>query len=343
MFRSLAVAAAALTLASCGSADQASRDQIRIVGSSTVYPFTTAVAEQFVNSRGLKAPVIESTGSGAGIRFFCAGVGPQHPDMTNASRRMTKTELELCRSNGVTEVMEVQVGLDGIALATAADGIPVQLTRAEVYKALAANPMGRPNTAKLWSDVNPALPAVPISVMGPPSTSGTRDSLAELIMTPGCEQAYPEVLQIKETDGDRAEELCTRIRDDGVYIDSGENDNLIVQKLTTNPNAVGVFGFSYLQENGSRLKGVPVDGVEPTYATISGGQYPGARPMFLYVKRQHLKAVPGISEFLQDYASAWGDDGPLVKRGMIASSAADRTAAKAVIDNGTLVDPAVLH
>lgn len=343
MFRPLAFAAlASLSLAACGGANQGSRDQIKIVGSSTVYPFTTAIAEQFVNSRGMPAPVIESTGTGAGMRFFCAGVGPQHPDMTNASRRMTPSEFDLCQQNGVTEIMEVQVGLDGIALATAANGPQINLTRAEIYRALAAEPMGQPNTAKLWSDINPDLPAVPISVMGPPSTSGTRDSLAELILTPGCEAAYPEVEQIAETNEDRAEELCTRVREDGVYVDSGENDNLIVQKLVANPSAVGVFGFSYLEENAGRLRGVPIDGVAPTYETISSGQYPGARPMFLYVKKQHMKAVPGIAEFLADYAANWGDDGLLTRRGMIASGAEARQSAQALIENQTVLTKADL-
>ncbi len=346
MFRPLAFAAlATLTLTACGGGggSQASRDQLKVVGSSTVYPFTTAVAEQFVNSRGLKAPVIESTGTGGGIRFFCAGVGPQHPDMANASRRMTPSEFDLCAQNGVTEIMEVQVGLDGIALANATGGPAISLTRAEVYRALAAEPMGQPNTSKLWSDINPSLPAIPIAVMGPPSTSGTRDSLAELIMHPGCEEAYPEVLEIEKTNEDRAEELCTRVRDDGVYVDSGENDNLIVQKLVANPNSVGVFGFSYLEENAGRLKGVVIDGVEPTYQTIAGGQYPGARPMFLYVKKQHMKAVPGIPEFLADYASAWGDDGPLTRRGMIASGAEARQRAQGIIDTQTVITKADLE
>ena len=178
------IALSALSLSACGGSGQASRDQIKIVGSSTVYPFTTMVAEQFVNSSSFKAPVIESTGTGGGMKLFCAGVGPQHPDMTNASRRMTASEFDLCQRNGVTDILEVQVGMDGIAFAESINGPKIQLTLAEAYRALAATPMGKPNTAKLWSDINPSLPAVPISVMGPPATSGTRDSLHELIMHP---------------------------------------------------------------------------------------------------------------------------------------------------------------
>lgn len=327
------IALSALVLSACGGG-QASRDQIKIVGSSTVYPFTTMVAEQFVNSSSYKAPVIESTGTGGGMKLFCAGVGPQHPDMTNASRRMTTSEFDLCQRNGVTDILEVQVGMDGIAFAEAINGPKIQLTLAEAYRALAASPMGKPNTARLWSDINPSLPAVPISVMGPPATSGTRDSLHELIMHPGCEDAYPQVKDIEKTDKDKATELCTRVREDGVYVDSGENDNLIVQKLSANPNAIGVFGYSYLEENASRLKGVPVNGVEPSYAAISSGQYPGARAMFIYVKKQHLKAVPGINEFLAQYTRMWDPGGPLAKRGMIASSDADRSKASDTIAKG---------
>ena len=339
------IALSALTLSACGGSGggQASRDQIKIVGSSTVYPFTTMVAEQFVNSGSFKAPVIESTGTGGGMKLFCAGVGPQHPDMTNASRRMTASEFDLCQRNGVTEIMEVQVGMDGIAFAESINGPKIKLTLAEAYRALAATPMGQPNTAKLWSDINPSLPAVPISIMGPPATSGTRDSLHELIMHPGCEEAYPQVKEIEKTDKDKAKELCTRVREDGVYVDSGENDNLIVQKLSANPNAIGVFGYSYLEENASRLKGVPVNGVDPSYAAISSGQYPGARAMFIYVKKQHLKAVPGINEFLGQYTKMWEPEGPLTKRGMIASSDADRSKASDVIAQGVTMKRDGLH
>lgn len=335
MRRLTLIALSALSLTACGGGGgQASRDQIKIVGSSTVYPFTTMVAEQFVNSTSFKAPVIESTGTGGGMRLFCSGVGPQHPDMTNASRRMTPSEFDLCQRNGVTEIMEIQVGMDGIAFAESVEGPKIKLTLAEAYRALAANPMGKPNTSKLWSDINPALPAVPISIMGPPATSGTRDSLHELIMHPGCEEAYPEVKEIEKQDKDKATELCTRVREDGAYVDSGENDNLIVQKLAANPNAIGVFGYSYLEENAGRLKGVPVNGVEPSYEAISSGEYPGARAMFIYAKKQHLKAVPGISEFLAQYTRMWDPEGPLTKRGMIASSDTARARAAETIAQG---------
>ena len=335
------IALTALALAGCDR--QATRDQIKVVGSSTVYPFTTAVAEAFVNkSTQAKAPVIEQGGTGAGMKLFCGGIGVAHPDIVNASRRIKKSEFELCQKNGVTEIMEIQIGNDGIALAESNAGPKMALTRKDIYLALAANPMGKPNTAKTWKDVNASLPAIPIKVLGPPSTSGTRDAFAELILEKGCEEANPEAKALKDADKNKFENLCLLIRSDAAYVDSGENDNLIVQKLSTDPNALGIFGYSYLEENAQRLHGVPIDGVTPTYETIAGNSYPGARALYIYVKKQHLKAVPGLKEFLAQYAQMWAPDGPLVKRGLIASPQAARDAATKAIDMETTLDPASL-
>ncbi len=337
------LAATVLGLGACD--DQAngggagSRDQIKVVGSSTVYPFTTLVAEQFVNQNpGMKAPVIESTGTGAGMKLFCAGVGAQHPDIANASRRMKLSEFNTCVENGVDRIMEIQVGLDGIAFAEAKDGPKLTLTPVDVYLALAANPKGKPNTAKTWKDVNPSLPAIPIQVYGPPSTSGTRDALAELILARGCAAIYPDSVKLKDTKPDDYANVCTRVRDDGPYVDAGENDNLIVQKLQSNPNAVGIFGYSYLEENKANLVGVPVNGVAPTYETITSGTYPGARPLLIYVKKAHLTAIPGLPKFLDVYAASWDASGPLVKRGLIAAPQPVRDASAAVITNGTTLE-----
>lgn len=331
----------AFALAGCG--DGAARDQVKVVGSSTVYPFTTAVAEAFVNQDGdRKAPVVESTGTGAGLKLFCAGAGPDHPDIADASRRMKKSEWETCQSNGVGDVLEVQIGIDGIALAEANNGPKLSLTKKDIYLALAAEPAGKPNQARLWRDVNPALPAVPIQVYGPPSTSGTRDALAELILGPGCEQATPEVKALKERDPDGFDARCKRIRDDGPYVDAGENDNLIVQKLAANPNALGIFGYSYLEENHDRLVGAPIDGVKPSYQTIASGSYPGSRPLFLYVKKQHLRAVPGLIDFLDLYTRLWGPDGPLVKRGLIAAPAPVLQRSAEIVSSQIPLDPKVL-
>ena len=324
MNRSLPLIAAALTLAGCQ--DQAngggagSRDQITAVGSSTVYPFTTIVAEQLIaNDPDAKAPVIESTGTGAGMKLFCAGVGAAHPDIENASRRMKASEYAACEKNGVGPVLEIQVGIDGIAFAESKTGPRMKLTPADLYKALAASPGGKPNTARTWRDVNPALPAIPIQVYGPPSTSGTRDALAELILTKGCEESDPAAKPLAKSDPDAHKALCTRVREDGMYIDAGENDNLIVQKLQSNPNGIGIFGYSYLEENLNAVNGVPINGVFPTYDAIADGSYPGSRPLYVYVKKAHLAAIPGLRTFLKLYATNWGRTGPLVRRGLIAA------------------------
>jgi phosphate transport system substrate-binding protein len=336
----LAVAAIALT-----ACDSNTTREIRVVGSSTVFPFTTSVAEAFVNQGGeRKPPVVESIGTGAGMKRFCEGAGWEFPDIVNASRRMTRSEFELCGKNGIGDILEVQIGVDGVALAESNKGPKLQLSEKDVYLALAANPGGQPNKAKTWRDVNPKLPAIPIQVMGPPSTSGTRDALVELILEPGCAIANANAKALKaEKDKGPYDKLCKRIRDDGAYIDKGENDNLIVQGLSLNPNAVGVFGYSYLEENISRLHGVPINGITPSYETIAGGQYPGARPLFLYVKKRHLRAVPGLNDFLKLYSTMWDPKGKLVKRGLIAAPEAVRTHSREVIAKGIALKPDELH
>ncbi len=339
--RTFAIAATGVfALSACGGTGGGSRDQIKVVGSSTVYPFTTAVAESFVNSRNMKAPVIESTGTGAGVKLFCAGVGAQHPDILNASRKLKASEFETCRRNGVTDVMQVQIGIDGIALAESDRGPKMALTRKDVYLALAASPLGKPNSARTWRDVNPALPAIPIQIYGPPSTSGTRDAFVELILVPACEALDPAAKGLKDSDKDAYENRCTRFRDDGAYVDKGENDNLIVQNLAANPNALGIFGYSYLEENADRLHGTPIEGIAPTQATIADGSYPGARALYIYVKKAHLKAVPGLKEFVEDYTAQWNPGGPLTKRGLIAAPQAVRDASARIVADGTTVTAA---
>lgn len=337
----------ALALSACE--DQASgggagsRDYIRVVGSSTVYPFTTIVAEQFVNAApGSKAPVIESTGTGSGMKLFCGGIGAGHPDIEAASRRMKASEYAVCARNGVTDILEVQIGLDGVAFAEAKNGPKMQLTPADLYRALAAAPDGRPNTARVWRDVDPALPATPIQVYGPPASSGTRDALTELILDKGCAEANPRAGALRERDADAYAALCNRLREDGAYIDAGENDNLIVQKLQSNPNAIGIFGYSYLEENRDDVDGVPLNGVAPSYATIADGRYPGSRPLYLYVKKAHLTAIPGLADFLKAYVVNWGPEEPLTAKGLIAAPLAVRAAAAAVVAHWTALDPAVL-
>lgn len=316
----IAALIASVSLAACGSGGSgagASRDQIRAVGSSTVFPFSKAVAEALSKSDpSIKSAIIESTGTGAGMKLFCAGLGVAHPDVVNASRQIKKAEFDDCVKNGVKDIVEIQIGLDGIALAEATSGPKMKLTLVDVYKALAANPFGKPNTAKTWNEVNPALPNLPILVYGPPSTSGTRDALTELIMTKACD-TDPAIKALKDSDKDKHKAICTDVRTDGAYVDSGENDNLIVQKIVANPKAIGIFGYSFLEENPDKLMGIPMDGIAPTYETISDFTYPGARPLYIYVKAGHLNAIKGLKEFAAEYAKAWGPDGYLKKQGMV--------------------------
>jgi phosphate transport system substrate-binding protein len=342
---SLALAlAATATLSACGSNNDAggSRDQIRAVGSSTVYPFAKAVAEALAKADpSIKSAIVESTGTGAGMKLFCAGVGVAHPDIETASRRMKKSEYDDCARNGVKDVVEIQVGLDGIAFAEATGGPNLALTTLDIYKALAANPFGQPNATKTWKDVNPALPAEPILVYGPPSTSGTRDALAELILTKGCE-SDAAMKALKDSDKDKQKKFCTEVRSDGAYVDSGENDNLIVQKIAANPKAVGVFGFSFLEENTDKLKGITIGGVTPTYATISDFSYPGARPLYIYVKAAHLNAIKGLKDFALEFSRAWGPDGYLKRQGMVIAPDDVRAANAKIAADMTLLDPAQL-
>ncbi|MEH6827184.1 substrate-binding domain-containing protein [Parasphingorhabdus sp.] len=323
MLRKLAfLATAALAVSACQ--DQASggqggtRSEIRIVGSSTVFPFAKAVAEQFSINGANPSPILESTGTGGGMSLFCAGVGADSPDIVNASRRIKASEFELCQSNGVTEIVEVQIGIDGIAIAQANNGESFSLTPVQMYKAIADRPFGKENTAKKWSDIDPSLPNFAISVYGPPSTSGTRDALTELIMEVGC-ITDPATKALKESDKAAFDAVCHEVRADGAYIDAGENDNLIVQKLKANPNSVGIFGYSFLEENLDSVRGISVSGVNPTYEAIASGEYPGARPLYVYVKNQHVGVIPGLKDFMLEFINAGTRDGYLVKAGLIAS------------------------
>jgi phosphate transport system substrate-binding protein len=312
-------ATAVMALSISVSAD--ARTQMRAVGSSTVYPFAKIVAERIsrANPR-LGTPIIESTGTGAGMKLFCAGVGERFPDVENASRRMKASEAKLCASNGVTQVTEIQVGIDGISFATAKNSPLQNLTQRDLYLALAKTPFGRPNRAKTWHDVNGSLPNIPIRVYGPPPTSGTRDALGELILTPPCE-ANASMAALKKSDENKFKAICTGLREDGGYIEAGENDNLIVQKVEANAGTIGIFGYSYLEENADRLRGINVNGVAPTYATISAFKYPGARPLYIYIKNAHAGAIPAVRAYAAEFTkeSAFGPNGYLLRAGLISA------------------------
>jgi phosphate transport system substrate-binding protein len=329
----LAVALVFVLVASTGVVNaQSARDYISIVGSSTVYPFATVVAEQFGKTTRFKTPKIESTGSGGGLKLFCAGVGVEHPDITNASRRIKKSEYEKCLANGVTEIVEVKIGYDGIVLANSRRAKPMKLSRKDIFLALAAkvpDPKGGEklvaNPYRTWKDVNPSLPNIRIEVLGPPPTSGTRDAFAELAMEGGAKK-FGWIKAMKKEDKKRYKAIAHTIREDGAYIEAGENDNLIVQKLVANPDAVGVFGFSFLDQNTDKIQGSFVDGVQPTFEAIASGEYPVSRPLFFYVKKAHIGVIPGMERYLAEFTSekAWGPDGYLADKGMIPMPDAER-------------------
>jgi phosphate transport system substrate-binding protein len=307
------------------STAQAARDHIVIVGSSTVYPFATVVAERFGKSSDFKTPKVESTGSGGGLKLFCAGVGVDHPDITNASRKIKGSEVEKCASNGINEIVEVKIGYDGIAIANSRKTPSMQMTLKDVYLALAKDVPDPKNPGQLianpyntWKDVNPALPANNIEVLGPPPTSGTRDAFVELAMEGGC-KTFDWIKAMKKQDKSKYKSMCHTIREDGAYVEAGENDNLIVQKLEANPKALGIFGFSFLDQNSDKVQGSIIGGVAPEFDSIADGSYPISRSLYFYVKKAHVGSIPGIREYLAEFTSekAWGPDGYLSDKGLI--------------------------
>jgi phosphate transport system substrate-binding protein len=305
-----------------GSSSGGSSSQIKVVGSSTVYPFTKAVAEGFQRANAGASAIVESTGTGSGIKLFCGGVGGEFPDVVNASRSFKASEYEMCEKAGVKNVIEVPVGIDGLTFIQAKGTQPLNLSQRDIYMALAANPFGKPNQTKTWKDVNPALPAIAIRVLGPPPTSGTRDSLVELYMDKGC-NTDPAMKALKAADEAKHKDICTKVREDGAFVEAGENDNLLVQKVSSDPGSLGVLGFSFLEENLDKVSAVSIGGVAPSAETISNLSYPGARKLFIYVKGEHLQAKPLIRNFVAAYAKACGKGGALERLGLVPFSAAD--------------------
>ena len=314
---SVAFAALAGLAITAGSAE--ARDQIHIVGSSTVFPFTTAVAESFGKAGKFKTPVVESTGTGGGMKLFCAGIGEETPDITGASRKIKDTEVATCKENGVTAITEILIGYDGIAFANSKKGPVVDLTHKQIFQALAkqvpVNGQLVDNPYKNWNEIDPSLPNEKIEVLGPPPTSGTRDAFVELVMDKGCGE-FPE---LKALEGDAKKTACQSIREDGAYVEAGENDNLIVQKLEANPASFGIFGYSFLEENADFIQGARIDGVAPTFDTVADKSYPVARDLYIYVKNAHVGVIPGIREFIAEYVStrAMGEDGYLADKGLV--------------------------
>ena len=315
----------ALALATSTLATAAGRDTISVVGSSTVYPFSTIVAERFGKATKFNTPKIESTGTGGGMKLFCSGVAIDTPDMSNASRRMKKSEFDICLKNGVTAITEVLIGYDGIVIANSKAAPQMTITRKELFLALAKNIPAEDgsetlvaNPYKTWKEINATLPVTKIEVLGPPPTSGTRDAFVELVLEEGC-KTFPWINALKKSDKKQYKTICHSVREDHAYIEAGENDNLIVQKLMSNPNAFGVFGFSFLDQNADKLQGSKVEGKAPTFEGISDGSYSVSRPLFFYVKNSHIGNVPGIVEFLNEFTSeaAMGEEGYLTEKGLI--------------------------
>jgi phosphate transport system substrate-binding protein len=336
----------AALLVACGSntggGGGGSSGDIRIVGSSTVYPFTKAVAEDFMRANAGTNVTVESTGTGAGMKLFCAGVGSQHPDIEDASRAIKKSEYDDCVKNGVKTIIEVPVGIDGLTVIESTSGPAMNLTQADIYKALAANPFGKgPNTAKTWKDVNPSLPAIKIRVLGPPPTSGTRDSLADLYLEKGCD-TDPAMKELKKSNEDEHKKVCTKIREDGAYVEAGENDNLMVQKVSVDPGTLGILGFSYLDENADKVRPVQIAGVTPSEETIANLSYPGARRLFVYIKGEHLQAKPKLKDFVAQYAKMWGTGGKLERIGLVPFGGADADAAAKQAGELKPLDPSTL-
>jgi phosphate transport system substrate-binding protein len=313
----IGLAGAATALALGGPA--AAQEQIQIVGSSTVFPYTQAVAERFSANTGAVAPVVESTGTGGGMQIFCEGLGTDFADITGASRAMKASEWDVCEQNGVTNVTEILVGYDGLSMAVSQKGEAIDVSKAQLFSALAAEVEvdGEvvANPYRKWSEIDPSLPDIPITVYGPPPTSGTRDAWVELVMMEGCSE-FPA---IEALDDDRKEEVCQRMRTDGPFIEAGENDNLIVQRLTADPNAYGIFGYSFLYENQDQLKPIEIGGVAPTEETIESGEYAVSRPLFIYIKNDHRGVIPNLQEFIEEYVSddSMGPGGYLSERGLI--------------------------
>lgn len=323
--KKLLLAAACVAGISVAPQALANRDHIMVVGSSTVFPFSKVVAERFGRKTNFKGPKIEPTGTGGGFKEFCKGVGVGTPDIANASRRIKSSEFEDCQNNGVTDIVEVLIGYDGIVIANAIEAKPMAISLRDIFLALAKkvpDPKGGENLIdnpyQTWQDVNPELPAVKIEVLGPPPTSGTRDAFAELAMEGGC-KTFDWVAALKKTDKNKYKALCHGIREDGAYVEAGENDNLIVRKLSENPQALGIFGFSFLDQNADKVQAAKVGGQAPTFESISDGSYVVSRPLYFYVKKAHVGVIPGIEEFLAEFTNdrAWGDEGYLTDKGLI--------------------------
>ena len=312
------------------------RDSLSLAGSSTVLPFARIIAEQLGKNPNFKTPVVESGGSSVGKKGVCDGVGTKFIDIGNASSRMKTKELAYCEKNGV-KLTEIKVGYDGIVVANSKKGIPLNISKADLGKALTAeipvNGKWVKNPYKKWSDINPALPDIAIRVYGPPTTSGTRASYAEMVNQKGYCAKDKEAKAASVARGDKKGKKCRAMRTDGVFIEAGEQDNLIVQKLNEDTSAYGIFGFSYLDQNSDTLQGAVISKTAPTFENIAGNNYSVSRALYYYVKHQHIGVVPGMKEYMAEWTKHWGDEGALSDAGMIPMPKSERAKYKAAMTN----------
>ncbi len=345
MTKLLSVIPAVVMLAACGSSQSgggaASSSRIKIVGSATVYPFTTTVAEAFQHLNAGTSVTVEATGTGAGMKLFCASNDASSPDITDASRAMKASEYANCAKVGAKKVIELAIGIDGLTFIQNKEATPLNLSQTDIYKAIAANPFGKPNTAKTWADVNPALPATPIRIMGPSPVSGTRDSLGDLILTKGCD-SDPAMAALAKSDDKKHKEVCTKIREDGPYVEVADNPNLLVQKISLDKNTLGILGFSYLNANADKVKAVQLKGISPTEATIADLSYPGARKLYIYVKGEHMDVKPMVKKFVDFYATQWSKGGALETKGLVPFAGSDATMAADQAKALTPLNPSTL-
>ncbi len=333
MFRHNTLLAVALSVAVITGANAGlGRDYLHMVGSTTVYPFSSMVVEQFVKTSGFKTPMLQATGSGGGIMLFCLGVGVLDPDITYASRRIRKSEFDNCQKNGVAEVVEVKIGYDGIVIASSKKAQALHLTRRDIFLALAKevpDPKGGEtlvaNPYKTWKDVNDTLPAQPIKVLGPARGSGTGHVFARFAMEGGC-RTFGWIRASKKEDALQYKTTCRTVRQDGAYVEASEADALTVQKLVSEPDTLGIFSFGVLDQNSDKIHGSVINGVKPDFETIADDSYPLSRLLYLYVKKAHVDVYPGIREFLEEFTSdrAWGSGGYLTERGLVPMSAEER-------------------
>lgn len=345
-----------LALAACGSNEgEIAGDGLVVSGSSTVYPFSQAIADATMSANPDLSPIsVDSTGTVEGITAFCAAASAPtaedgdgetaapRPDIVNASRRMTAQEFATCQSNGVTDIVELRIGTDGIVFVSSQDGgISLNVTPRILYTALAAEPYGEEQSNTNWSDVDPSLPNEAITVYGPPQSSGTRQSLLELVLKPGC-TANGRLGAPEQADEERYQDVCATLRDDSGFLDQGERDDVIIRKVASNKRALAVVGYSWFEENQELVKAMTYEGIEPNSETISDGSYPASRPLFMYINKARAEVIPGLNPYLVQWQASWDGSGPLSDIGFVPASEDGRAGMAEGAENMSVLTEAAL-